>query len=166
MTASEFQRPTLFVRMDHQKTFCGKLTNFFIFSDSPRNWFLLHWFSLCTTIFGILALLLARGHYSIDVVIAYWITTRMWWLYHTMANHENLKATNNSSNYMAKVWWWYIFRYFEGQVPICLPRQYGWPLPEKLLQWNIFRRRTLNTEQDSSDAESGQQQRRLNPSGD
>ena len=43
---------------------------------SPKRWFPLHWLSLGLTSFGVVALLLARGHYSIDVVIAYWITTR------------------------------------------------------------------------------------------
>lgn len=127
--------------------------SFFRLPDSPRRWYLFHWLSLILTIFGILALLLARGHYSIDVIVAYWITTRLWWLYHTMANHQVLKDSDNSDNYLQKVWWWYIFTYFEGQVPVKLPRQYGWPLPEKLLQWDIFRRRNLLQSED--DLESG-----------
>ena len=45
-------------------------------SDSPKRWFLLHWISALTVIAGVLTLLSARGHYSIDVIIAYWITSR------------------------------------------------------------------------------------------
>ena len=108
------------------------------------------------TIFGICCLLLARGHYSIDVIIAYWITTRLWWIYHTLTKHEMLKASENSDNYLSKTWWWYIFVYFEGHVPIKLPREYGWPLPQKLLQWNVFRRRNL--QQSNEDLEAGLQQ--------
>ena len=37
---------------------------------------MLHYASFCLSFAGILFLVLARGHYSIDVVIAYWITTR------------------------------------------------------------------------------------------
>ena len=105
------------------------------------------------TIFGICCLLLARGHYSIDVIIAYWITTRLWWIYHTLTKHEMLKASENSDNYLSKTWWWYIFLYFEGHVPVKLPREYGWPLPQKLLQWNVFRRRNL--QQSNEDLEAG-----------
>merc|ERR1719219_919495 len=119
---------------------------------SPRRWFLFHWFSLGVTTLGIVTLLLSRGHYSIDVVIAYWITTRLWWMYHTLANHEVLKSAENSENYLNKIWWWYIFNYFEGRVPHRLPREYGWPIPEKLLQWNFFRRRNLETSEEDLEA--------------
>ena len=73
-----------------------------------------------------------------------------------MTKHEMLKANENSDNYLGKVWWWHIFVYFEGHVPIKLPREYGWPLPQKLLQWNVFRRRNL--QQSNEDLEAGLQQ--------
>jgi len=121
---------------------------------SPKRWFLLHWLSLGLTSFGVVALLLARGHYSIDVVIAYWITTRLWWMYHTMTKHDLLKSRENDENHLNKIWWWYIFLYFEGRVPIKLPREYSLPLPKKLLQWNVFRRRNLEQES-NEDLETG-----------
>ena len=69
--------------------------------DSPRRWFLLHWLSFCTTVTGVLTLLFARGHYSIDVVLAYWVTTRIWWIYHTMANNpEFLRSALLSELYI------------------------------------------------------------------
>ena len=109
---------------------------------------MLHWASLGVTIAGVVLLLLARGHYSIDVLIAYWITTRVWWLYHTMVNNTNLKGDiDNSSNYLNRRWWWYIFRYFEKNVPVNLPRRFGWPIPRRLRRWKpasfFFRRRSL-----------------------
>lgn len=62
---------------------------------------------MVTSIAGVVTLLLARGHYSIDVVIAYWITTRIWWMYHTMANNSNLKEIDgkkdNQNNFLKKV---------------------------------------------------------------
>jgi PAP2 superfamily C-terminal len=95
-------------------------------------------------------LLLARGHYSIDVLIAYWITTRVWWLYHTLANNVNLKGdAENPFNYLNRIWWWYIFRYFERSVPVNLPRRFGWPIPRRLRRWKpasfFFRRRSLRS---------------------
>jgi hypothetical protein len=110
--------------------------NVYVFLDSPKSWFLLHWASLCATIAGVVLLLLARGHYSIDVLIAYWITTRVWWLYHTMVNNHNLKGdVDNPSNYLNRMWWWYVFRYFERNVPVNLPRRFGWPVPLRLRRW-------------------------------
>ena len=75
--------------------------------DSPRGWFLLHYASMVTSIAGVVTLLLARGHYSIDVIIAYWVTTRIWWIYHTLANNANLKELDgyaeNPNNFLKKV---------------------------------------------------------------
>ena len=50
----------------------------FIFSDTPSSFFVLHWLTWINAITGIVLLLLSRGHYSIDVIIAYWLATRMW----------------------------------------------------------------------------------------
>lgn len=36
---------------------------------------------------------LAHGHYTVDIIIAYFITTRLFWLYHTLANNANLKVS-------------------------------------------------------------------------
>ena len=102
--------------------------------DSPKRWFLLHWLSFLTTVTGILTLLFARGHYSIDVLIAYWITTRLWWIYHTLANNPDLIRRENKHNYLSKFWWWYIFRYFEANVGRPLPKGFSWPLPQFVLQ--------------------------------
>ena len=62
---------------------------------------------MVVSIAGVVTLLLARGHYSIDVIIAYWITTRIWWMFHTIAKNENLKEVGgfgeNENNYLKKV---------------------------------------------------------------
>ena len=39
-----------------------------------------------------------------------------------------------------------------GRVPPRLPREYGWPIPEKILQWNFFRRRNLETSEEDLEA--------------
>jgi len=96
---------------------------------SPRRWYLLHWSSLVFTAVGVAFLLLQRGHYSIDVVLAYWITSRLWYLYHTAAHNQQLKQ-RGQHNYLDRIWWWRIFIYFEGNVPGPLPRNYSLPLPK------------------------------------
>jgi hypothetical protein len=72
-----------------------------------------------------------------DFIIAYWVTTRIWWIFHTLANNANLKGADgcedNPNNFLKKMWWWHIFRYFECNVPVNLPREYGWPIPQALM---------------------------------
>ena len=109
-----------------------KQCDFSFVSDSPKRWFLLHWLSFITTVTGVLTLLFARGHYSIDVLIAYWITTRLWWIYHTIANNPSLIVKENKYNYLSQFWWFCIFKYFEGKVGRPIPKGFNWPLPKRL----------------------------------
>jgi len=106
---------------------------------SPRRWILLHYAAMVVAIAGVVTLLIARGHYSIDVVVAYWITTRIWWIFHTLAKNANLKEVDgygkNDNNYLKNLWWWYIFRWFECNVPVVVPHRYNLPIPQKLIRW-------------------------------
>ncbi|VDM45304.1 unnamed protein product [Toxocara canis] len=65
----------------------------FIREYSPRRWKPLHFLSLMVSAAGVILLLISRGHYSIDVIISYWISTRVFWTYHTLAAYPNLKAS-------------------------------------------------------------------------
>ena len=78
-------------------------------ADSPPRFFLLHWASLLTSSCGVIFLLLARGHYSIDVLLAYWVSSRVWMTFHTMANIRELKY-GGELNMFRGVWWWQAFR--------------------------------------------------------
>ena len=74
-------------------------------ADSPSRFFLLHWASLLTSTSGVIFLLLARGHYSIDILLAYWVTSRLWWVYHILATNNNLKHSGEH-NYLENMCWW------------------------------------------------------------
>ncbi len=54
------------------------------------KFFRLLMFSL--TLVGVILLLIARGHYFIDVVIAYFATTRIFWIYHTLCYNNALSV--------------------------------------------------------------------------
>jgi len=107
---------------------------------SPKRFLLLHWTSFITAICGVIFLLLARGHYTIDVILAYYVSSRLWWIYHTMAHNNNLK-TRGPHNLLDNLWWWHIFSWFEDKTAGPLPRQYSLPLPQKFKRF--FRRSIL-----------------------
>lgn len=70
-------------------------------SDSPRRFTCLHWIAALNAIVGVVMVMVAHGHYTIDVLIAYYVTTRLFWSYHTMANNNFLlkvSATKTSHN--------------------------------------------------------------------
>ncbi|KAI1292156.1 Phosphatidylcholine:ceramide cholinephosphotransferase 2 [Halotydeus destructor] len=71
-----------------------------------------------SSITGVMAILIARAHYLIDVLLAYYITTRIFWIYHTLAYNNSLRVAS-STNYLSRVWWWYLFKYFE-----CVPNDH------------------------------------------
>ena len=66
--------------------------------------------SLLLSVTGVSMLLVSRCHYSIDCLVAYWVTSRVWWTYHTMANTKHLQLSG-SHNHMDNIWWWYVARY-------------------------------------------------------
>ncbi|KAI5733014.1 hypothetical protein M8J76_006619 [Diaphorina citri] len=107
-------------------TFCGDyiysghttilaMSYLMIYEYSPKRYFLLHWASFVMSVAGVIMVLVAHGHYTVDVLIAYYITTRLFW-------------QRTPYNYLANVWWFRIFQYFEGNVGGPLPRQYETPL--------------------------------------
>ena len=105
----------------------------YFYPDSPRtkSFLVFHLLSLVLSVTGVAMLLVSRGHYSIDCLVAYWVTSRVWWTYHTMANTKHLKLSG-SHNHMDNIWWWYAFRYAESNVPDELPRLYSLPLPRRM----------------------------------
>jgi len=55
-----------------------------------------------------------------------------------LAENESLKGdVDNKQNYLSRVWWWTIFRYFEKNVPENLPLKFGWPIPRFLLKLKV-----------------------------
>ncbi|VDD87390.1 unnamed protein product [Enterobius vermicularis] len=74
---------------------------------------LLHFLSILVSLSGAIFLILSRGHYTVDVVLSYWITTRAFWIYHTLVSYSALKAC-----------WYRVFRFMEGNIHKPVPRKY------------------------------------------
>ena len=65
-----------------------------------------HWICWLLSASGVICILVAHDHYSIDVVIGYIACTRTFWWYHTMAN----------SHVGAHAWKYYVYLYYIFRV--------------------------------------------------
>jgi len=77
---------------------------------SPPSWRPLHWLSLVAAATGVALLLLSRGHYSIDVLLAYYVTTRLWHLYHAVACNKTMRE-EGEHNPLTGFFWWPVVRF-------------------------------------------------------
>ena len=83
-------------------------------------------------LFGIFFILAAHEHYSIDVFIAFYITTRLFLYYHTLAN---TRAYQHSRR--ARIWF-PMFSFFECNVNGPVPNQYNWPFDRPAFMKNLI----------------------------
>lgn len=96
---------------------------------SPRKLWPMHWAMWGSALLGVSFVLLAHGHYTVDVVIAYYVTTRLFWTFHSLLVTPH-RAGNGHSPYMIqREWWYWLFTYLERNVRGPVPRRYDWPLP-------------------------------------
>jgi shingomyelin synthase len=74
--------------------------------------------ALLNALLGSFFLLLSHSHYTVDVIIAYYITTRLFWSYHGfLANY----------NQTSPEWWHAIFKYFEKNSARNFPNEFEVP---------------------------------------
>uniref|UniRef100_A0A1A8LQK9 Phosphatidylcholine:ceramide cholinephosphotransferase 1 n=1 Tax=Nothobranchius pienaari TaxID=704102 RepID=A0A1A8LQK9_9TELE len=111
------------------------LTFLFIKEYSPKRYWWYQWLCWTLSAVGIFCILLAHDHYTVDVVVAYFITTRLFWWYHTMANQQSLKESSQS-NPFSRVWWYRLFQFFEENVRGTVPRSYQLPFSWRALNLN------------------------------
>ncbi|KAF7198823.1 phosphatidylcholine:ceramide cholinephosphotransferase 1 [Nothobranchius furzeri] len=111
------------------------LTFLFIKEYSPKRYWWYQWLCWTLSAVGIFCILLAHDHYTVDVVVAYFITSRLFWWYHTMANQQSLKESSQS-NPFSRVWWYRLFQFFEENVRGTVPRSYQLPFSWRALNLN------------------------------
>ncbi|KAM6951512.1 sphingomyelin synthase-related protein 1-like [Aplochiton taeniatus] len=97
------------------------MLNFFVTEYTPRSWHFIHTLSWVLNLFGIFFILAAHEHYSIDVFIAFYITTRLFLYYHTLANTRAYQQSRR-----ARIWF-PMFSFFECNVNGPVPNEYCWP---------------------------------------
>ena len=102
-------------------------------------WAIFHAILLSSSILGVILILIARGHYLLDVLLAYSITTTIFYIYHTIIHNKSLRHTNQK-NYFSRFWWWPLMKYLECDHVFCtglcsrcetlsleVPRAFSWP---------------------------------------
>ncbi|XP_050952539.1 phosphatidylcholine:ceramide cholinephosphotransferase 2 [Labeo rohita] len=104
------------------------LTFLFIQEYSPRScrWRCYHGFCGLLSATGVVCILVAHEHYSVDVVVAYFITSHLFYWYHTMANNQALR--DSPHNYLNRTWWNWVFNFLEKNVKTPVPCTFSWPL--------------------------------------
>ncbi|XP_059477530.1 sphingomyelin synthase-related protein 1-like isoform X2 [Neocloeon triangulifer] len=108
------------------------MLNFFITEYTPRRMYFLHTFSWLLNMFGIFFILSAHEHYSIDVFIAFYITSRLFLYYHTLANNQALMQRDSGRTRV----WFPLFSFFESSVDRIVPNEFEWPITsEQLKAW-------------------------------
>ncbi|MED6293131.1 Sphingomyelin synthase- protein 1 [Characodon lateralis] len=127
---------TLFLPFLFQFEACmGGIRNYMLLlvpSDTPRSWNFIHTLSWVLNLFGIFFILAAHEHYSIDVFIAFYITTRLFLYYHTLANTRAYQQSRR-----ARIWF-PMFSFFECNVNGPVPNEYCWPFSSPaVMKWLI-----------------------------
>ena len=77
------------------------LCSLIIADYAPRRLWPLSWLVWVVAVVGVGMLLAARGHYTIDVVAAYFVTTRLWYVHQSIINNRGLQQTS-STNYLSR----------------------------------------------------------------
>ncbi|XP_058804031.1 ceramide phosphoethanolamine synthase [Phymastichus coffea] len=99
------------------------MLNFFITEYTPRNLYFAHTFTWMLNMFGIFFILAAHEHYSIDVFVAFYITSRLFLYYHTLANNQALMQRDSNRTKI----WFPLFSFFESSVDGIVPNEYESP---------------------------------------
>lgn len=97
------------------------LFNHFITEYTPSRFHHLHIASWVLNLFGIFFVLAAHEHYSIDVVTAFYITSRIFLYYHMLANTQSYWRSRRI-RYLFPM-----FSFFECNVPGKVPNEYELP---------------------------------------
>lgn len=105
------------------------LLNFFITEYTSRRIFFLHTFTWLCNCFGIFFILAAHEHYSIDVFIAFYITSRLFLYYHTLVNNRAVSKYVKTSFDAKRTWFYFpLFSFFEQNIDGRVPNEFELPI--------------------------------------
>lgn len=73
-----------------------------IWTDYGPNIPKLRWFVWAFVVCGVVSLLAARYHYTIDLIIAWYLTYKTWVMYGWLIKHRHLRKTNPIISYLER----------------------------------------------------------------
>ncbi|VDD91929.1 unnamed protein product [Enterobius vermicularis] len=89
------------------------------------------WLAAPILIFGVAALVVSGGHYTMDVLIAYWLTSHIFYAYHQIFETP---SSQRSDAPLSKLWWYYLCWWFEKDVPDGpLANEWDWPFSKPII---------------------------------
>lgn len=94
--------------------------------------YFLHTLTWLMNMFGIFFILAAHEHYSIDVFVAFYISSRLFLYYHTLSNNQALMQRDSTRTRI----WFPLFSFFESSVDGIVPNEFESP---KEIVVNIFK---------------------------
>lgn len=103
----------------------------FMFADTPPRLYFLHTLTWILNIFAVFFIMAGHEHYSIDVFIAFYITSRLFLYYHTLANNRALLQQDSVRTRI----WFPLFSFFESKCNGIVPNEYEWPIPSFIVQF-------------------------------
>ncbi|CAF3621455.1 unnamed protein product [Adineta steineri] len=99
------------------------LATHFINEYTPRSYHLLHFVSWITALSGMFFILAGHQHYSIDILIAWVLSSRLFIYYHTLANNRTFLQRDTNRMRI----WFPFFTYFEENIKTAIPNEYCLP---------------------------------------
>ena len=95
-------------------------------SDTTSDFYVVHLLSWLCNILGMILILAAHEHYTIDVLIAFFLTSRLFLYYHSLANNAVLHSVSDNRLSI----WFPMFSYFERNIQCMVPNvlRVSWPL--------------------------------------
>jgi len=117
----------------YKKSFSHSTKKIITFSlpDTPRKWYYLHTLCWLLNAFGVFFILAAHEHYSIDVLISFYISSRLFLYYHTLASTSQFRTSDQKRRRI----WFPMFWFFEYGCQLVIPNEFEWPFTyQKLLE--------------------------------
>ncbi|CAG9539082.1 unnamed protein product [Cercopithifilaria johnstoni] len=100
---------------------------FTLLQYTPRRLVYLRYLAAPLTYIGIAALVISGGHYTMDVLVAYWLTSHVFYAYHQVFEMPRVERTKAP---LSHLWWFWLCYWFESDVPDgALRNEWDWPLP-------------------------------------
>ncbi|KAM3728794.1 Sphingomyelin synthase-related [Dirofilaria immitis] len=122
------------------------LLNHFINEYTPDSWYILHTITWVLNLFGIFFILAGHEHYSIDVFIAFYISSRMFLYYHAYAYQVNSVGSDNRMRLWFPLGW-----FFEAGGQGRVANDFDLPLNFPVISFPAFAKRLYGRRQEKAD---------------